>query len=286
MTRIPHGAATPVDYVLIGHMTADLTPEGRRVGGTVSYAMRTAAAFGLRVGLLSSAAPDDPLLAELEPYGQVVVVPSAQTTTFENVYTPSGRLQHVRAVAEDVRPEHVPQAWTSAPLLHVAPVAGEGESIALFERFERARWMVTLQGWLRQWGADGRVRFRPWFRPALLSRLALVVFSEEDVRHQPGLLQQIAPYAQHLLYTQAERGGIHFQNGLPTPFRTPSVTAIDPTGAGDIFATSALCAFYQTGSIRRAVQIGAGLAAQSVTRVGVAGVPTRADIEALLAQTG
>ena len=54
------------DYLLIGHMTADLTPEGkRRLGGTVSYAARTAHAFGLRVRLLSSAAQGEPLLDEL-----------------------------------------------------------------------------------------------------------------------------------------------------------------------------------------------------------------------------
>lgn len=278
-------SAGVVDYVLIGHMTADLTPQGRRVGGTVSYAIRTAYAFGLRVGLLTSTDPDDPLLMELAPYGQVVVIPSEHTTTFENVYTPNGRTQHIRAVANDILPEHVPHAWRSAPLLHVAPVAAEADSIDLLECFSAARWMVTLQGWLRQWDSTGLVRFKAWFRPTILQRLELLVFSEEDVVQQPGLLHQISPYVKHLLFTQDERGGLHLQNGLPTPFRTPQVKAIDPTGAGDIFATSALCAYYMTGSIRRAVQIAAALAANSVTKVGVAGVPTPAEIKMALDAT-
>jgi len=278
-------SAEPVDYVLIGYITADLTPQGRQVGGTVSYAIRTAHAFGLRVGLLTSAQPDDPLVQELAAYGQVLVIPAEHTTTFENHYTPNGRTQYVRAVAGAILPEHVPSAWESAPLLHIAPVAGEAENLQLFERFDQARWMLTLQGWLRQWDASGLVRFKPWFRPMILERLELLVFSEEDIHQQPGLLHQIAPYTKHLLYTQAEHGGLHLQNGLPTPFRSPTVKAIDPTGAGDIFATTALCALYLTGSIRRAVQIAAALAANSVMRVGVAGVPTPAQIKMALEAT-
>jgi sugar/nucleoside kinase (ribokinase family) len=277
-------SAKPIDYALIGHMTADLTPEGRRVGGTVSYAIRTASAFGLRVGLLTSADPTDPLLDELAPYGQVVVVPSDHTTTFENAYSEQGRTQYIRAVAGPLRAEHVPPAWGDAPLLHVGPIAGEGDDLDLFARFEQARWMVTLQGWLRQWDASGLVRFKPWFRPALLQRLDLLVFSEEDVRQQPGMLHQIAPYAKNLLYTQAERGGLHLQGGLPTAFRSPLVEQpVDPTGAGDVFATSVLCALYLTGSIRQAVQVGAALAANCVTRVGISGVPTPQEVGAALA---
>lgn len=275
-------AAAPVDYVLIGHMTADLTPQGRQVGGTVSYAMRTAAAFGLRVGLLTSAHPQDPLLDELTPYGQVMVVPAEATTTFENVYTPTGRTQYIRAVAAPLTSAHLPTAWRSAPLLHLGPVAGEGEDLSLFDRCPHARSMLTLQGWLRQWDASGLVRFRPWFRPSILQRLELLVFSEEDIRQQPGLIHQISPYARHLLYTQAERGGIHFQSGLPTPFRPPTVKAVDPTGAGDIFATSALCALHLTNSIRQAVRVATTLAATSVTRIGVAGVPSPDEVQQAL----
>jgi len=278
-------SAEAVDYVLIGHMTADLTPQGRRVGGTVSYAIRTAYSFGLRVGLLTSAQPNDPLLQELASYGQIVVIPAEHTTTFENIYTPQGRTQYVRAVAGAILAEHVPPAWRSAQLLHVGPVAGEGESLELLDCFGQARWMVTLQGWLRQWDASGLVQFKAWFRPMILQRLEMLVFSEEDISQQPGLLHQIAPYTKHLLYTQAEHGGLHLQNGLPTSFRSPSVKAVDPTGAGDIFATSALCALYLTGSIRRAVQIAAALAANSVTRVGVAGVPNPAEIKMALDAT-
>ena len=76
---VTHDSASPIDYLLIGHMTADLTPNGRTVGGTVSYAIRTAHAFGLRVGLVTSTKVDEPLLNELAPYGQIISVPASAT---------------------------------------------------------------------------------------------------------------------------------------------------------------------------------------------------------------
>ena len=44
----------PIDYLVIGHLTVDLTPEGPRLGGTATYASLTAKALGMRVGIVSS----------------------------------------------------------------------------------------------------------------------------------------------------------------------------------------------------------------------------------------
>ena len=38
----------PIDYLIIGHLTQDLTPSGPMLGGTASYASLTARALGLR----------------------------------------------------------------------------------------------------------------------------------------------------------------------------------------------------------------------------------------------
>ena len=40
----------PVDYLVIGHLSCDITPEGPRLGGTAAYAALTSHALGLRVG--------------------------------------------------------------------------------------------------------------------------------------------------------------------------------------------------------------------------------------------
>lgn len=280
---IAPAAATAVDYLLIGHLTADLMSDGRTVGGTVSYAIRTAHAFGLKVGLVTSAVPDEPLLHELSPFGQIVSIPASATTTFENLYSPEGRTQYIRGVAAPITAAQIPLAWRTAPLVHFGPIAGEADDLAILELFPEARVLVTLQGWLRRWDADGRVRFKSWNRPEMLERLDLMVFSEEDTVESPDLIDQLAPQTRNIFYTQAERGGIHFQYGVPSPYDTPLHEVINPTGAGDVFATSLLCALYITDSIVKATRVAAVLAARSVTRFAIEGTPTPDEVRIALA---
>jgi hypothetical protein len=82
------GPLEPIDYLVIGHLTRDLTPDGPRLGGTASYASLTARAMGLRVGILT-ACEDCMETPELEQEGiRVVGMRSEATTTFENIQTP------------------------------------------------------------------------------------------------------------------------------------------------------------------------------------------------------
>ena len=55
----------------------------------------------------------------------------------------------------------VPDAWRLAPLVLLAPLAGEVDP-ELAGAFPAARVAATPQGWLRQWDADGLVRPGPW----------------------------------------------------------------------------------------------------------------------------
>jgi hypothetical protein len=66
------------DYLLIGHIAHDVTPEGPRLGGTVSYGAYTALALGLRVGVLTSTRPDEPLLRKLPPSVHVISIPAVR----------------------------------------------------------------------------------------------------------------------------------------------------------------------------------------------------------------
>lgn len=272
------------DYVLIGHVTADLFPDGRVAGGTVSYAVRAAAAFGLRVGLLTSTMPNDAVLDALSPYAEIVVLPAAETTTFENIYTEEGRRQYVRGVAAPIGPADIPASWKTAPLLHLAPIAGEGDA-ALAGHFPDARVLLTLQGWLRTWDSSGYVRFKRWFDAEALKQIDMVVFSEEDITAAPDMEQDFAGAVEHLFLTRAEHGGTHYHRGQPTDYSTPQVELVNPTGAGDIFAASLLAALYRLdGNMAAAIQVAAELAAISVTRFALEGAPTADEAEAALAR--
>lgn len=276
--------STP-DYLLIGHLTADLTPTGRLLGGTVSYAARVVHSFGLKAGMLTSAAPDEPLLAELKPYvSEIVMLPAGSTSTFENIYEPGGRIQYIRGVASKITTAHIPPSWLSAPLVHLAPLTDEVDP-QIAHQFTDATVMLTLQGWLRRWDTDGRVRFKPWFDADVLQDIDIVVFSEEDIAEAPELEAQFAGVVKHLFVTRAEHGGTYYHDGVPTSYATPQVELLHPTGAGDVFAASLLCALHATGDITRATRVAAQLAATSVTRLGLDSAPTPTEVDQALTGT-
>jgi 1D-myo-inositol 3-kinase len=272
------------EYLLIGHATADLTPNGRMLGGTVSYAARVVKAFGMRVGILTSAAPDEALLSELRPYAdELRVLPTDSISTFENIYTPSGRIQYLRAVAAPITATDIPAEWLTASLVHLAPLTDEVDP-QIAHRFADSTVLLTLQGWLRRWDADGRVHFKRWFDPAVLKDIDIVVFSEEDIVEAPELEQEFAGAVEHLFVTRAEKGGTYYHWGKPITYTTPQVELVHPTGAGDVFAAGLLCALYRLGSMEAAIPVAAHVAALSVTRVGLDSAPGADEVQAALHQ--
>jgi sugar/nucleoside kinase (ribokinase family) len=274
-------SVTP-DYLLIGHMSADLTPQGRLPGGTVSYATRTAAAFGLRVAVLTSSAVDEPLLSALTPYGDVVAKPAPETTTYENIYLPTGRVQYVRGVAAALGAADLPAHFRGAPLVHLAPLADEVDP-QIAHSFKDSTVLLTLQGWLRRWDADGRVHFKRWYDPAVLKSINIVVFSEEDIVESPQLEQEFAGSVQHLFVTRAENGGTYYHNGEAINYTTPAVELVNPTGAGDVFAASLLASLPALDdNMRAAIRVAARLGATSVTRYLLDGAPTAGEVQAAL----
>ena len=46
--------STPLEYLVIGHVTADLTPAGTQLGGTATFSGLTARALGLKTGLVTA----------------------------------------------------------------------------------------------------------------------------------------------------------------------------------------------------------------------------------------
>jgi hypothetical protein len=116
-------ALEPVDYLILGHVTEDITPAGPRLGGTVAFSGLTARALGLRVGVVTSAS-ESTSLAGLHGM-QVVRVDSPHTTTFQNTPTPQGRIQTLYREAAPIPFEAVPEAWRNTPIVHLGPVVHE-----------------------------------------------------------------------------------------------------------------------------------------------------------------
>jgi sugar/nucleoside kinase (ribokinase family) len=272
------------EYLLVGHIAHDVTPSGPQLGGTVSFAAHTAAAFGLRVAVLTSAAPGEPLLEHLPAPASVISVPASHTTTFENRYGADGsRTQFMYHWANTLGPDDVPPDWRAADLVHLGPIAYEIDP-ALLALFDRRSVLVTPQGWMRARESDGRVSTRSWPEAnQVLSRAALTVLSKEDIRHDPGLETVFARIAPLLVVTDGMHGSALYRGGERRDFPAISIEQVDPTGAGDIFATSLHIAYHRTGDLENAIQIATQLAGLSVSRVGFASAPTPDEVAAAFA---
>lgn len=273
----------PVDYLVIGHITQDLTPGGPVLGGTAAYAARTARAFGLRVGVLTSAREGEPLLDRLACAGvEVVSLPAPATTTFTNLYEGGHRRQILSARAATITAADVPPAWADAPIVHLGPLDAEIE-IGLAARFPNSFVGVTPQGWLRRWDEGGVISACCWEEAARVLPLAsAVVLSYEDLRGNLALIDQYARQARLLVVTLGARGADLYVQGkiLHAPARW--VREVDPTGAGDIFA-AAFFAWLQRhpgdmGDLMDAAHLAAHIATTSITRVGIEGVPTPEEV--------
>src|SRR4030043_303274 len=203
----------PINYLLIGHLTYDLTPTGPRIGGTAAYAGLTAHALGLRVGIVTSWGGELPL-GNLK-HIPIISYPADHSTTFENIYTEKGRVQA--------------SEWPEAAF--------------------------TLQ----QSGA--------------------AVLSIEDVQNDESRIEEMASASRILVVTEGPAGARVYWNGDVRRFKPPQEVEIDPTGAGDIFAAAFFTRLYLTRDPWESARFANQIAAASVTRVGLDGIPTPEEIQ-------
>jgi hypothetical protein len=270
----------PVDYLVIGHVTQDLTEHGSRLGGTATFSALTAHALGLRVGVITSANKKTSMKA-LDGI-QVVSIPSEHTTTFENNYSESGRSQILHHQAERVSFDRVPDIWRSAPIIHLGPVAQELDS-EMPKNCSPSLLGITPQGWMRTWNDDGQVIPCKWQNSeAILPQAGAVVMSREDVGGDEELIEAMAHQTRILAVTEASAGAVLYWNGDRRRFRAPEVDEVDATGAGDIFAAAFFIRLFSTRDPWEAARFATQLSARSVTRMGLDGIPTQREIDECL----
>lgn len=269
-----------VDYLVIGHITLDLTPKGPRLGGTASYAALTAQALGLRVGIITSRNEDLPL-GPLEGI-PIVNLPADQNTTFEHFFTPQGRILKLRHVAYNLDFHLVPEVWRSAPIVHLGPVAQEVEP-SLVRYFSDSLIGLTPQGWLRAWDNDGIIHTAEWPEASfVLEQAGAAVISDEDVAGDESRIDEMVTYSRVLAVTENIAGARLYWHGDVRRFPASEIQEIDPSGAGDIFAAAFFTRLYTTRDPWESARLATQLASKSVTRPGLSGVPTKEEIQECL----
>jgi len=271
---------TPIDYLVIGHLTRDITPLGPLLGGTAAYAALTAQAMGLKVGIVTSWGTEMPL-------GQLYDIPIANfpaehSTTFKNINTPKGQKQIIYHTAYPLGYELVPKPWRDVSILHLGPVASEVDA-SLIRHFPNALIGLSPQGWLRTWDAKGQVKPVDWPKASqVLQQVNATVISIEDIEGSEQRVEDMASTCQILVVTEAKIGSRLYWNGSMHRFSAPKITEVDSLGAGDIFAAAFFIRLYATHDPWEAARFATQVAAYSVSRYGLESIPTIEEIQRCL----
>jgi sugar/nucleoside kinase (ribokinase family) len=274
---------TAPEFVIIGHITKDVLPQGGfSLGGTVSYAATTAHRMGYRVGVVTSTGTDLDV-AEVLPYAQIVCQQAEFTTVFENIYHDGERKQILHQRAGILECKHIPDTWRQVPIVHLGPLDQEIDE-GVFRCFdEQVLIGVTPQGFLRRWDEQGRVSFAEWTPPqAILRRLNVLVLSEQDVPDPEGLVRDWGQLIEFMVVTQAERGATVYHKGTSCHYEARPARQVDPTGAGDVFAAAFMIRLLETGDPCQAAGFANAVASFSIEGPGVSGIPQRSQVEAYL----
>lgn len=279
-----HSSRPPIDYLLLGHVAHDRTPEGPQLGGTVAYTALTVRALGLRVGVVTSARPDDPVLAGLTAV-DVHLLPAEQSTVFVNTYTPEGRIQRVEGHARVLSLADVPPVWRAAPIVHLGPIARELDASLVPEQFSSALVGITPQGYMRAWQDGGRVRPVPWAQAAAMLPQAVTILSDEDLGFDAALEASYAAQARCLVVTRSYRGATLYTGGQRQDFPAPQIAELrHPTGAGDVFAGALLASLRRRpGDWAGAAQTAVTVASAFVEHCPDPGAPSLASMQAIVA---
>lgn len=300
-TSPPRAAATQAqripDYVVIGHICADLMPDGSAVlGGTALYSALAAAGLGKRVGVLTrgrfGVTIGDLTIPSLDEHADklsIVVQDADWPTCFVNEYDSAGRrTQHLPRWAGQIDLRGLPSHWRNARIIHLGPIAQEidvRQTGALTPGFLG----VTPQGWMRDWprGAGGLVKPLHLRLPGeLMSRIDSIVVNDEEFVYSRDSVERIGQNGYGIM-TLGVQGARMWFKGSHRTVDAPAydIRVVDPTGAGDVFAASFFCEVTDPRtSPEYALAFANAAAGLSLDAVGATGIRPRKVVKRLVDQ--
>jgi len=267
---------TAPDFVVIGHVVRDVTPQGWRLGGTATFAAVQAQRLGMRAGIVTRTGPDVP--HDALPGITMAGRPSAVSTSFQNDYEGGKRRQRVPQQAEFMGAADVPESWRKAPICLIGPVCGEALP-NLDEAVAPQLLAVSAQGWLRTLDRERRVRRRVWTKAPFWSRARVLFVSREDLGRRDDQVVQWTRDVPVVVLTRDRGGARVHEGGRWRAIEAFPAQEVDPTGAGDVFAAAFLVRYHETKDSAVATRFAAAAAACSVEGVGIERVATRQVIE-------
>ncbi len=289
MNRTGPDAPAPasLSMLILGNVTRDVPsqdPQGTtyELGGSVSYAAYTCHRLGVRAEVVTRAGPDVDL-SDLQAKAHCTVLPAATTTTFVNRYTEAGRVQYCYRPAPPIRAADLTATQRAWPVIFMCPIMQEVAADVPACLGPQSFLAAGPQGWMRAIDESGRVHACAWHSmEAFLPHLDVLILSREDIDHDLDRLQPFLAHVPLVILSNYREGcdiirpapqGFHQQHVPPRP-----ANEVDPTGAGDIFATAFLIRYLETARIWHAARFANVTASMGVEGVGMQAIPTRNEV--------
>jgi sugar/nucleoside kinase (ribokinase family) len=213
---------------------------------------------------------------------EVINAPSPDSTQMRNVYAGGRRRQEMPQRAAMIGAEHLPEAWKHASMVLLGPVAGELDD-SLAASFGNSIVGAGAQGWLRETGADRRVRPRmpeAWNAEPVLRHARVLFVSDEDLPEgrAQAALGHWSSMVETVAFTRGDRGADVCHRGAWRHIDAFPATPVERTGAGDVFAAAFLIGLQERGDVWEATRFANCAASFVVEGDGVTAVPDRAMI--------
>ena len=139
---------------------------------------------------------------------------------------------------------------------------------------------------MRHWDADGLVHAIPWESASdILPHLDVLILSIEDIDGDLSQIDSFLQWVPLVIMTQYKEGSTvywrrHLHEEMVRIIQVPPRPAreVDPTGAGDTFATAFLLHYRETGDPLQSARYANITASFGVEAVGVVGIPTHQQV--------
>lgn len=273
-----------MELLILGNVTRDLpdqnpNPKSYTLGGSVSYAALTCHRLGIRSELVTRVSRDTDL-SSLRAVARCTVLPSPTTTTFVNQYDARGRTQYCYTPAPPITAADLTPRLRRARFVFMCPIMQEVAADVPDCFAPEAFLAAGAQGWLRTIEEDGRVRACDWSgKAAFLRRVNMLILSREDIDYDMARLAEFLEHVPMVMLSNYRNGSdIYFTRDADTVhWHVPPRPAreVDPTGAGDMFATAFLIRYMETGRLWHSARFANITASMGVEGAGSTAIPSR-----------
>ena len=255
--------------IVVGHITLDEFNGKLIPGGSAYYCSQTYLALGAEVKLISIVG-DDFQCNEVFDGIDAFVKRSGKTTQFKNIYKKdSPREQISLAQAGPICEDMLPEDFKDCDVLHLVPVLGEVDINQWVSRIKSNMVAIGLQGWLRRINSSKVVLSKKCdISDEDYGKVDLLCMSEDDIKGQPELLGRVVKLVPVVALTHGALGYDIYRNGVKNSYGVFKTFEVDPTGAGDVFASGLVYSLAAGKSDKESGFIGAGLASVIVEEVG------------------